>query len=252
MPGRDAVEWIAVGEAAWRCETTVRTLQYYDRIGLLVADRDDSGRRRYGPEQLDRLRRIQLLTSAGLRLEEIGTALDRQDGQSLVQTYSEQVRLLEIAELRLRCQRIVLAAVTQVLREHPDTRVPEGVVAATMSLDRTLLRHPGVENADPHAPADLDIDVERVLTTYFGWKACAVQALLLAENGVPAGSPSGRRLGREWQETTEHALRDQPAGTGDLYRAMERSDHRWPSEDRVLHQRTKDFLDRCLLAAQQR
>ncbi|NUP25378.1 MAG: MerR family transcriptional regulator [Nocardia sp.] len=48
----------------------MRTLQYYDRIELLVAERDESGRRRYGPEKLDRLRRIQLLTSAGLRLDE--------------------------------------------------------------------------------------------------------------------------------------------------------------------------------------
>ncbi|MGW0003135.1 MerR family transcriptional regulator [Nocardia grenadensis] len=252
MPGRDAAEWITVGEAARRCETTVRTLQYYDRIGLLVAERDESGRRRYGPEQLDRLRRIQLLTSAGLRLDEAGAALDRQAGRPLVETYSEQVRLLEIAELRLRCQRIVLAAVTGILREHPDARVPAGVVAATMSLDRTLLRHPGVENPDARAPVGLDIDVERVITTYFRWKAHAVQALLLVENEVPADSRSGRRLGREWQATTEYALRDQPAGAGELYRAVERSEHSWPPEDRVLHQRTKDFLDRCLLVAQQK
>ncbi|MGW0181262.1 MerR family transcriptional regulator [Nocardia sp. NPDC003345] len=251
MPGSDASEWFAVGAAARRCETTVRTLQYYDRIGLLVAERDESGRRRYGPEHLDRLRRIQLLTSAGLRLDEVGPALDRQSGLSMVETYSEQVRLLEIAELRLRCQRIVLAAVTRVLRDHPEARVPAGVVAATMSLDRTLLRHPGVESPDAHAPAGLLIDVERVIATYFAWKASAVQALLLAENGIPADSFSGRRLGREWRASTEYALRDQPAGTGDLYQAMERSDDRWPPEDRVLHQKTKGFLDQCLLVARQ-
>ncbi|NKY58240.1 MerR family transcriptional regulator [Nocardia flavorosea] len=251
MPGRNTVGWTSVGDAARRCETTVRTLQYYDRIGLLVAERDDSGRRRYHPEQLDRLRRIQLLTSAGLRLDEVGAALDRQDGRPLVETYSEQVRLLEIAELRLRCQRIVLAAVTQVLREHPQARVPENVVVATMSLDRTLLRHPGVENPGARAPAGLDIDVDRVITTYFEWKACAVQALLLVDNDVPADSRSGRRLGREWRATTEYALRDQPAGTGDLYRATEQSEHTWPPEDRVLHRRTKDFLEQCLFVARQ-
>lgn len=246
MPGRDAEEWLVVGEVARRCETTVRTLQYYDRIGLLVAERDDAGRRRYGPEQLDRLRRIQLMTGAGLRLDEIGAALDRQAARPLVETYSEQVRLLEIAELRLRCQRIVLAAVTQILREHPDTRVPAGVVAAAMSLDRTLLQHPGA--AGSNAPEDLDVD--RMLTTYFNWKAYAVQALLLVENRVPADSDSGRRLGREWRATTEYALQDQPAATGDLYRAMAAADHRWPPEDRVLHRKTKEYLDRCLLAAQ--
>lgn len=249
MPGHGAAEWIAVGEVARRCETTVRTLQYYDRIGLLVADRDSGGRRRYGPEQLDRLRRIQLLTGSGLRLEEVGAALDRQAGLPLVETYREQVRLLEIAELRLRCQRIVLDAVTQILDEHPGARVPEGMIAATMSLDRTLLRHPGVER--PPAADDLDIDVERVITTYFAWKAHAVQALLLVENEVPADSRSGRRLGREWRATTRYAVGDQPAATGELYRAMAESDHRWPPEDRILHRKTKDFLDRCLQIAQQ-
>ncbi len=233
-----------MGEVARRCETTVRTLQYYDRIGLLVADRDRGGRRRYGPQQLDRLRRIQLLTGAGLRLDEVAAALDRQAGLSLLETYREQVRLLEIAELRLRCKRVVLDAVTQVLDEHPDVRVPDEVVAATMSLDRTLLRHPGVEQADAYP--ELDLDVERVLATYFAWKACAVQALLLVENDIPADSPSGSRLGKEWRAATEYALADQPTGTENLYRSMAESDHRWPPEDRVLYRRTKDFLDRCL------
>ncbi|WP_305091959.1 MerR family transcriptional regulator [Prescottella sp. R16] len=252
MAGRDEVERIVVGDAARRCGTTVRTLQYYDRIGLLVADRDDSGRRRYGPEHLERLRMIQLLTGAGLRLDEVGVALDRQAGLPLIETYEEQVRLLELAELRLRCQRIVLAAVTQVLREHPEARVPAGVVAATMSLDRTLLRHPGVERADTAAPALPEAGVERVITTYFGWKAAAVQALLLVENGVPADTPSGRRLGREWQATVEHALAGPPDGTGDLYRETADTDHEWPAEDLVLHRKTKEFLDRCLRVVQRK
>ncbi|WP_424565463.1 hypothetical protein [Tamaricihabitans halophyticus] len=91
---------------------------------------------------------MQLLTGAGFSLEEVGETLDRQAGVPLVETYSEQVRLLEIAELRLRYQRIVLAAATQVLREHPhapvqarrQARCAIGISAATYDpLQRTEL-----------------------------------------------------------------------------------------------------------------
>ena len=249
QPGRDETPWLVVGEVARQCDTTVRTLQFYDRIGLLVADRDQGGRRRYGPDHLSRLRQIQLLTGAGCSLDEVGDALDRQAGLSLLETYREQVRMIEISELRLRCQRSVLTAVTEVLADYPDASVPAEIVVAAMSLDRTLLRHPEVDG--PAAgPADAEVDVQRMIDTYFTWKAHAVQALMLVENGVPAESPAGRRLGRERRRAAEQALEGQPEGTGELYRLSEQAHDRWPPGDRILHQKTKEFTDQCIRAAE--
>jgi DNA-binding transcriptional MerR regulator len=63
---------IVIGELAKASGLTVRTLHYYDRLGLLVpAARDASGYRRYGPREVERLYRIRALKALGLALEEI-------------------------------------------------------------------------------------------------------------------------------------------------------------------------------------
>lgn len=66
-----------IGEMARATGLTVRTLHYYEEIGLLTAsDRSDGGHRVYGPADVERLYRITLLRRFGLPLQEIGRALD--------------------------------------------------------------------------------------------------------------------------------------------------------------------------------
>jgi MerR family transcriptional regulator, thiopeptide resistance regulator len=66
-----------VGELAAATGLTVRTLHYYEEIGLLVASgRSDGGHRLYDSADVERLYRICLLRRLGLPLGEIGRALD--------------------------------------------------------------------------------------------------------------------------------------------------------------------------------
>jgi DNA-binding transcriptional MerR regulator len=66
-----------VGELAAASGLTVRTLHYYEEIGLLVASgRSDAGHRLYADDDVQRLYRICLLRRLGLPLSEIGRALD--------------------------------------------------------------------------------------------------------------------------------------------------------------------------------
>src|SRR3954467_11495275 len=66
-----------VGELASATGLTVRTLHYYEEIGLLVASgRTDPGHRLYSDADVERLYRISLLRRLGLPLGEIGRALD--------------------------------------------------------------------------------------------------------------------------------------------------------------------------------
>lgn len=65
-----------VGELAKATGLTVRTLHYYEEIGLLVPScRTDTGHRRYDEDDVARLYRICLLRRLGLPLAEIGRAL---------------------------------------------------------------------------------------------------------------------------------------------------------------------------------
>jgi DNA-binding transcriptional MerR regulator len=66
-----------VGELASASGLTVRTLHYYEEIGLLPASaRTSAGHRLYSDDDVQRLYRVCLLRRLGLPLDEIGRALD--------------------------------------------------------------------------------------------------------------------------------------------------------------------------------
>lgn len=235
-----------IGELARRSGATVRALQFYDRLGLLIADRDAGGRRRYGDTHLDRLLRIQLLTRAGFSLAEVAEVLEKQEGRPLADAYTEQLKLLELSELRLRHQRVVLGAIVDALHDDPTMRIPASLIAATMSLDDTMLHYPKLDtgvDAGEFTPEQ----IERIVAFYLGWKAVAVRALIYAENGVDPASASGKRLGQDWTTAIRDAT-DAQAEHEHEHAAMESMhDQRdyWPAADRELHDTTKRYLHRC-------
>ncbi len=72
---------LRIGEAAARAGVSERTLRYYEQIGLLApAAHSPGGNRRYGPEELARVRKIRELAEVmGLNLEEIRRLLRTED-----------------------------------------------------------------------------------------------------------------------------------------------------------------------------
>ena len=73
--------WYTVGEVRERTGVTRKTLFYYDRRGLLSpsARMGPQQHKMYSAEALERLREIQRLRSAGLRIEEVERALSASD-----------------------------------------------------------------------------------------------------------------------------------------------------------------------------
>ncbi|WP_028545799.1 MerR family transcriptional regulator [Paenibacillus taiwanensis] len=66
------------GQVSKQSNVSVRTLRYYDQIGLLTPSfKDESGRRCYSEENLFTLEKITLLKSLMLPLEEIQNLLDK-------------------------------------------------------------------------------------------------------------------------------------------------------------------------------
>src|ERR687885_1099790 len=76
---KDAGAW-RVGELARRTGVSVRTLHYYEEIGLLSPSRrTEAGHRLYTAGDIVRLQKIKSLRYLGLTLEEIRDCLDRPD-----------------------------------------------------------------------------------------------------------------------------------------------------------------------------
>lgn len=101
---------LRVGELATRAGMTVRTLHYYEEIGLLTPSaRTDAGYRLYNRDDIARLHAIQALGQIGLPLNEIGVLLkDRQE--PLPTIIQRQITALErqIEQASELCERLRL------------------------------------------------------------------------------------------------------------------------------------------------
>ncbi len=85
----------AIGEIAAAAGLTIRTLHYYEEIGLLRASkRTEAGHRIYTNADVTRLYRIKMLRSLGLPLSEVGQALDN-PAWDLKSTMASQLAELE-------------------------------------------------------------------------------------------------------------------------------------------------------------
>ncbi|WP_245547396.1 MerR family transcriptional regulator [Nocardia brevicatena] len=109
---------VKVGELAAATGLTVRTLHYYDEIGLLSPSRrTGAGHRLYSARDVERLYRIGLLRQLGLRLDEVAAALGDPDWDLLATVNRHIARLDQRlgVEHRLRNR---LAAMAEALARH--------------------------------------------------------------------------------------------------------------------------------------
>lgn len=68
-----------IGVTADLVGTAIQNLRAYERAGLLMPSRTAGGNRLYSPDDVARLRRIQVLLKQGLNLAGIGQVLTLQD-----------------------------------------------------------------------------------------------------------------------------------------------------------------------------
>jgi DNA-binding transcriptional MerR regulator/uncharacterized glyoxalase superfamily protein PhnB len=102
-----------IGELAQASGLTVRTLHYYDEIGLLVASqRTAASHRLYTDADVERLYRITLLQQLGLPLADVGRALDDPtwDMQSALTAHRHNIARRIEAEQRLHDRIVRLLA----------------------------------------------------------------------------------------------------------------------------------------------
>lgn len=83
----------SISELANAAGVSVRTLRYYDQIGLLTPRRKGNDYRVYGDEEVKKLQHILVLRSCGLPLADISSAM-RSDGFDLASKLREHLQVL--------------------------------------------------------------------------------------------------------------------------------------------------------------
>jgi len=94
-----------IGEIADATNLTVRTLHYYEEIGLLAPTaRSSAGHRLYGTEAVEQLYRISMLRQLGLSLEQVCAIVETADTdvRSLIADHLAAIEARLVAENRLR------------------------------------------------------------------------------------------------------------------------------------------------------
>lgn len=108
-----------IGELARQTGITIRTLQYYDRIGLLRPQaRSEAGYRWYGADELIRLQQIVTLKALGFRLDAIASFLDA-EAFDFVAALDEQIALLDERARRITAVIEAMQAAKSSVRENP-------------------------------------------------------------------------------------------------------------------------------------
>ena len=115
----DAGTELTIGDAAAVVGAATSTLRYYERRGLVVADRRESGQRRYRPATVRRLVFVQMLQDAGLSLDDIQGILDAADADDWKLIARERFDQLCDDIERLERARDLLAASLYCRYDHP-------------------------------------------------------------------------------------------------------------------------------------
>ena len=107
------------GEIAKLCGVTVRTVQYYDKRGILVpSELSEGGRRLYSENDVKRLRVICFLRGLGFNIDSISKLTSEDDPGSVIMLLLEQQEQTLTAELNECSDR--LAKIKQMKRELKD------------------------------------------------------------------------------------------------------------------------------------
>lgn len=97
-----------VGELAERTGVSERSLRYYEKQGLLTAERTPGGHREFGEWAVDRVIRIQALYAAGLNSTKIGALLPcMRDADGGPSAQATERLVAELAEERRRIDRLI-------------------------------------------------------------------------------------------------------------------------------------------------
>lgn len=246
---KDEEKLLTVGELARRCGVTIRTLQYYDKNGLLVpSEYTEGGRRMYGRRDIIRLQQILFLKSLGFSLEEIrDRMLPAESAGELEQMFSQQKEALveRISHLK--------EAVDQLEKVIDEIKVGKEIgmdclfamiVSTRMGNPYSfVLRQLSNEQMDYYMNRFKD---EREATEF----THQIQELstelmeLYRRNKDPEG-PEGQKLAARWWDLVMAMTKGDPAQIQNMFEMGAQAEN-WPSDVQDLKEATQSFLGKAL------
>jgi DNA-binding transcriptional MerR regulator len=243
-----------VGELAKETGLTVRTLQYYDNIGLLPpSGRTEGGRRYYTDADIPRLTQIVFYKSVGVKLSNIRDRLSSTPTpKELEQLFSSQLLLLLQKTGALQLAMSVLEASIDIVQAEKLPPWEMFIELIRIAGGGSLGDWAGLK----HSPALLSsveagslATLSGVMGYYNTMRELIVQAIALNESDVPAESDKGRAFGKRWWEEVILPVTNGQDEALKGMASMSASRDEWPAADRRLFELAEPFIEASLAAS---
>jgi MerR family transcriptional regulator/heat shock protein HspR len=121
-PGPEAAVYV-ISVAAELTGLHPQTLRAYERMGLITPGRTGGGGRRYSHRDLELLREIADLTSAGIGIEGVRRILQLENQSAALRALNEELRA-ELAATREALRQAIASSVTVAASAVPANRLP--------------------------------------------------------------------------------------------------------------------------------
>lgn len=232
----------SIGELSRRCGVTVRTLQYYDRTGLLKASFSEGGRRMYAPGGVVRLQQILFLKSLGFSLEKIGGMI-RKDPRDLAAVFAGQREILKEQAGNLEKMIGTLDAVIAELGEQK----PVGVDKLMVLLELMKQRYPYTFVLHYLSDKDMEALVNRFGSAEQGGELMETAKGLFAEmtslhqSGADPSGGRGQMLAKRWWDMVTEFTNGDAGLLNSLMSAGNDMEH-WPEETGEFRAAMEAFL----------
>ncbi|MBP2623338.1 MerR family transcriptional regulator [Streptococcus oricebi] len=211
-------DFYSSGELASLVGLSVRTIRYYDNIGLLPSsERTVAGHRRYGAADLVRLEQIIIYKKLNFSLKDIQKLLlVNPENQDILASLDQQQYLLaeQMEELHnahlgielmkkrlLGGQALSFANLLRAFQLLPKSSIFK---QAPTYLSPQQREKWGQVFSDNHLVTDF----------YHDWKEAIMEALFLQAQGLAANSPEAQEMASHWWAALERFSAGLPAGLG--------------------------------------
>ena len=234
-----------VGELARETGLSVRTLHYYDEIGLLApAQHTASGHRLYGGADLARLQQIKSLRQLGFSLEQIRDCLNGPDFSPLRLVESHLASLREqIARQQWLCGRLeALAAHFRAAEEVSAEEFLQTIEAMNM-----IEKYYTPEQLRWLEERRRTVGEERIREVEAEWPRLMAEVRAAMDRGADPASPEVQELARRWMGL----VREFTGGNPEIEKAVKSM---WQQEENIHGMDTasvrplREYINRALAA----
>lgn len=208
-----------VGELAKQTQLTIRTLHYYEEIGLLTPScRTDSGHRVYSEDDIVRLQQILSLRQLGFALEEIQGCLQRKDFSPLkvVQMHLESLKKEMENQHRLYER---LSSLASALRSTETVSVDEFL--QTIEVIAMYEKYYTKEQLEELAQRKETLGEEQINKVQEEWPILIASVRKELDKGTDPMDPTVQKLAKRWKELVDMFTGGKPqmeASVGSLYK----------------------------------